>query len=178
MDLSNTLSPRNQFTRANIEKSKVSSPMRREISGAYNKRKGFARQLSASPVQLYESSLSPLKRAVQRKNTLHLGDDTPARIAKAKRKITNDSFEKMVTRRLHQQEIKKFPLQNLTEDETDNFTMDTIASKLYELVHFYRVHKKSISQTFNEIQSQDHRLGYFLECIQEIDVILPILNQV
>ena len=67
-------------------------------------------------------------------------------------------------------------MKNLTEDTTDDFSQNEVAKKLIELVNFYRVHKDSLSQVFLEKSQNDYRLVYFLACIQEIEVILPVLN--
>lgn len=75
-------------------------------------------------------------------------------------------------------EMQRFPLKYLTEDTTEEFNLNSIATKIYELIHFYKVNKKSLSQVFLEKKAQDHRLGYLLECMDKTDVILPILNQV
>lgn len=41
--------------------------------------------------------------------------------------------------------VKKYPLKHMTEDTTDEFNTNIIATKLYELVHFYKVNKNSLS---------------------------------
>ena len=71
----------------------------------------------------------------------------------------------MESKRSERAERKRLPLDYLTEDKTDEFSLNSIAKKLYELINFYKVHKDSISQVFLEKHAQDHRLGYFLKCM-------------
>ena len=54
----------------------------------------------------------------------------------------------MDIKRAERAERKRLPLDHLTEDKTDEFSLDSIAKKLYELINFYKVHKDSISQVF------------------------------
>ena len=75
------------------------------------------------------------------------------------------SLKEMDARRSERAERKRLPLDHLTEDKTDEFSLNSIATKLYELIHFFKVHKDSISQVFLEKHAEDHRLGYFLSCM-------------
>ena len=69
-------------------------------------------------------------------------------------------------------------MKHLTEDTTNEFNHNQIANKLQELVNFYKVNKESISQVYMEKYAKDHRLGYVLSCLREMDVMLPIFNQI
>lgn len=82
----------------------------------------------------------------------------------------------MAVKRQQTLEIQSLPLQHLTEDRTDEFELNKIAKKLYEFAHFYKVNKSSINHVFLEKHASDYRLGYFLECMGEMELILPIFN--
>ena len=86
----------------------------------------------------------------------------------------------MASKRQQNQAIKSFPLQYLSEDKTDEFDKDEIAKKLYELVHFYKVHKSSINHIFLEKHASDFRehlsdKHFFLDIIDS-DVISLVVE--
>ena len=87
-------------------------------------------------------------------------------------------MQKMAIDRENRQHMEQFPLKYLTEDTTEEFNQNQIATKIYELIHFYKAYKSSLSQVFLEKKSEDHRLGLILKCMEEMDVILPILQNV
>ena len=65
----------------------------------------------------------------------------------------------MSTKREKKMVKDSLPLQNLTEDTTDEtFNLDSIALKLYEKVHFFKVNKNAISSVFQEKHADDYRL--------------------
>ena len=55
------------------------------------------------------------------------------------------NLKKMASKRLNKQEMKRYPLKYLTEDDTDEFDPQKIAARLYNHTHFYKVLKNSIS---------------------------------
>ena len=56
--------------------------------------------------------------------------------------------------------------------------LNRFSNKIIELLRFYKIYKDSISQVFQEKYSNDHRLGYILYCIANLDPILPILEKI
>ena len=61
------------------------------------------------------------------------------------------SIKNMMMRRGSQKDKESFPLQHLTEDVTDEIiNKESIASQIYELLDFYKVHKKSVNQVYLE----------------------------
>ena len=96
----------------------------------------------------------------------------------SKRKITMNGLRRMTAARLRHLEKQRYPLKHLTEDSTGSFSLNSVATKLYELMRFYQVYKSSINQVYLEKNIGDYRLGYVLECLQEMDPVLPILNLV
>lgn len=94
------------------------------------------------------------------------------------RKADLTGFRKMKKLREKATEKERLPLKHLSEDLTDEFNHNLIATKIYELIQFYKVHKDSISQVYREKYSEDSRLAYLLECMQAMELILPLLDKV
>ena len=83
----------------------------------------------------------------------------------SKRKITMGSLRRMTADRLRLLDKQRYPLKHLTEDSTGSFSLNSVATKLYELMRFYQVYKNSISNVYLEKNAGDYRLGYLLECL-------------
>lgn len=84
------------------------------------------------------------------------------------RKVTLAGLKKKAYQKRQTSMLRQFPLQNLTEDAAEEFNHSDVAKKLIELAKFYQVHKDSLSQAFVEKEASNHRLGFSIECINDV----------